>query len=127
MEIEKLRVNKEVAAAIEAIKRFDSDYATLVSSHVNTKKNNTSWTHEAHKSLNDLSIDEFIRALYVGYEIEQTPKDIAKELYEHFLNNACDLKIPYPDRRFATGYYQAIEKMNELFELGLELEGHDNE
>lgn len=75
MMVEKLKVSREVADAIEYIKTLNSIEDILANHSIG----DDAWVREA-KVVNDLSLTELATALIVGYEVEMTPhEEIAKE------------------------------------------------
>lgn len=38
---------------------------------------------EKYDELNDVNLDTLIRALYIGYEVEETPEEKVREFYRH--------------------------------------------
>src|SRR5699024_844646 len=62
---EKVILTKEQAEAIETKKSTGS---AAVAKHLE------GWTWKENKCLNDLSMEQFVKALYIGYEVEETFK-----------------------------------------------------
>lgn len=60
---EKVKLTRKQAEAIEAKKGNGS---AAVAKHLE------GWTWKENKCLNDLSMERFVKALYIGYEIEET-------------------------------------------------------
>ena len=71
----KVKITQEQARAIEERKRTNLLDLSIIH-HVNGK-----WKGATNYVLNDLTLDEFIRALYIGYEVEPEFKvgDIVKD------------------------------------------------
>lgn len=90
--MEKVRLTKEQADAIE---RFKSEpKADLVKQHVLWK-----W-ESVGKSLNDLTIDELIRALYIGYEVEPQLK-VGDWIHDNITNRVAKIDERGYDGEFA--------------------------
>ena len=62
---EKVKLTREQAEAIETKKGTRS---ASVAKHLE------GWTWKENKCLNDLSMEQFVKALYIGYEVEETFK-----------------------------------------------------
>lgn len=62
--MEKVKLTKEQAEAIET-KKGTTESAAIA-------KHLEGWTWPENKCLNDLSMEQFVKALYIGYEIEET-------------------------------------------------------
>lgn len=84
---EKVKVSKEVAEVIEILKDAKRPLHEMVKHYLN---DDFIWTLE-FKCLDNLSNDDFIRALYVGYEVEQTPEE--KILAEYNWHKPFDCSI----------------------------------
>lgn len=68
MTIEKLKVTKEVARALDSYKKVGltvEDFARF----------RGNWTGDI-KAVRSLTVDDLARALYVGYEVEKTPEEL---------------------------------------------------
>lgn len=63
--MEKVKLTREQAEAIEKKKSTGS---AAVAKHLE------GWTWKENKCLNDLSMEQFVKALYIGYEVEETFK-----------------------------------------------------
>ena len=63
--MEKAKINQEQAEAINSCKKDDMDRGEAIRHHINT------WCAPPNRCLNELSLDELVRALYVGYEVEE--------------------------------------------------------
>jgi len=61
----KIIVTQEQAEAINSCKKDDMDRGEAIRHHINT------WCAPPNRCLNELSLDELVRALYVGYEVEE--------------------------------------------------------
>lgn len=66
-------------------------------------KNNKGWSND-YNSLNSVSLDEMIKALYVGYDLIQTPEEKLKECYEQVLDWSMK---PYPIENFEPVFFRA--------------------
>lgn len=75
---EKLKVSREVADAIECVKRECYGFDNAMNIHI---KNG--WTSEEKMPLSQITAEQLATALIVGYEVETTPHEvIAKEYIE---------------------------------------------
>lgn len=78
--MDKVVLTKEQAEAIENIKEVYSDYTFIIKSHV---EDSDGWFGKS-EPLNDLNLDSLIRALYIGYEVEQTREEkLVQEYWQH--------------------------------------------
>lgn len=66
---DKVKITQEQADAIEREVGGGGDRETPVEIHVN------GWKHHENQCLNNLSLEEFVRALYIGYEVEPEFRD----------------------------------------------------
>lgn len=75
--MDKVKLTKAQAAAIELWKEERSDIEGMVRKHVTEV-----WVWEEMKPLNGMPLDKLIRALYIGYEIELTVEEKLLQQYE---------------------------------------------
>lgn len=112
---EKLKVSREVADAIEKLSRNDVSTDRWLKMHSNGE-----WGSAEKRPLNTLSLEEFARALIVGYEAELTPHEIIKADYENVLNHRKTTHNDYKER-FFDGYLVGVE--DTLATLGITIKG----
>lgn len=74
----KVKLPKEVAKAVEHVKESQSDREQIIKFHCS----DFVWTGLC-EPLNHTKLDTLIRALYIGYEVEETPEEKVRELYEN--------------------------------------------
>jgi hypothetical protein len=65
----------EVEALESAVRNSDDDKQSIVAWKVTDL-----FTHD-EEPLNRMPLETIIKALYVGYEIEQSPEDLARDFY----------------------------------------------
>lgn len=70
--MEKVKVSQAIANAIEDTRSNGFSDESIISAHAIMPNN---WSLKENKALNGMSLDTLIRALYFGYEIEQTPEE----------------------------------------------------
>ena len=73
---EKLKVSREVADAIECVKRECYGFDNAMNIHI---KNG--WTSEEKMPLSQITAEQLATALIVGYEIEMTPHEYVTKHY----------------------------------------------
>lgn len=81
---EKVKVSREVAEAIEFLKKeFDYNFEAFMKVSLNDgwhiNKNCT--------ALNKISVEDLAKILINGYEVEQTPEEKVEEYYKKLLNS----------------------------------------
>lgn len=110
-----VKLTKEQAEALGNARQIWED-SEMVEIHASSGK--CRWS-ENSQALESLSLDTLIKALYIGYEVEQTPHDKVRELYNeidkaytHTFPDATSLRV------FAK---QAIKTTLDI--LGEEVEG----
>jgi hypothetical protein len=74
VESNKVKLPKEVAKVIDNLLSHGAALEDIIYDHVTSQ-----WTRDQFK---ELPLDTLIRALYIGYEVEQTPEDKVREYYE---------------------------------------------
>lgn len=113
---EKVKVSKEVAEAIEMLKDAKRPLYEMVKRHLNE---NYIWNLE-FKCLDNLSNDDFIRALYVGCEVEQTPQEKLVGYYNH----QKQVKEDYMDMLVKGQAVARVEAVDYVLEtLNIKVEG----
>ena len=78
--MEKVKLTKEQANALEILVNCH-DKEICVIGRVD------GIVHSEYKILNELTLDTFIKALYIGYEVELTPEEKILELYTNTKGN----------------------------------------
>lgn len=73
---EKLKVSREVADAIECVKRECYGFDNAMNIHI---KNG--WTSEEKMPLSQITAEQLATALIVGYEVEMTPHEYVTKHY----------------------------------------------
>jgi hypothetical protein len=79
MKMEKVKLTKKQAEALETVNHISK--AEVIELHI---ENPDGWAHEC---MNGMNLDTLIRALYIGYEIEQTPEEQLLECYKNYKDN----------------------------------------
>ena len=69
-----------------------------------------------YEIIDTVSLDFLIRILYVGYEVEKTPEEKIKELFDNYGPNSHGEQI-YQDERVQTGIRMTLNM------LGMTVEG----
>lgn len=78
MNIKKPVLTREQAERLEQLeKNAASTKEEIIEKHVNSE-----WSFKENRCFNDLSIKDFMTAVYYGYEIEQTAEEAAKQYYD---------------------------------------------
>lgn len=82
---DKVKVSKDVAEAIDRVVKSyqrlfpENINETIIKGHIESPDG---WRGEGSEHINKLPLDTLIRALYIGYEVEQSPEDRVREYYE---------------------------------------------
>ena len=78
--MEKVKVTKEVAQAIEVLRknRTDEEILRVLADH------NNGWAGEKSKVLNTTPFDLVAKALYIGYEIDKSPEERVADYYDEY-------------------------------------------
>ena len=84
----KVKISRAQAEAINSCKKDDEDKGEAIRHHINT------WCAPPNRCLNELSVDELARALYVGYEVE-----VEVEVGDWLVNNRNGLMFQIEDRQ----------------------------
>ncbi len=90
--------------------------STLVTEHVKG-----GWSDPELRAASDIPLDDFITALYVGYEIEKSPEERVQALYkeisrEYMMSDFGSNNVPY-----YRGVSRGIERTIDA--LGMKIEG----
>lgn len=75
--MEKVKVSREVAEAIERLRKNGHDNNSFIEGHVKY-----GYELDENKCLNELDTETLARALLIGYEVEETPQERLKEYYD---------------------------------------------
>ena len=115
MDIVKVKLTKEQAKAIEIVKTnmivsLNHELKNVLLGNINNRE----WFHE-YEPLNDMDLDTLIKALYIGYEVEQTPEEKVLEYY-----NKQDHQVSLGEQ-----YHQGVQSgiYTTLILLGITIEG----
>jgi hypothetical protein len=106
-----ITLKKHIAGAIDSVMMNNSKEEIIVE-HAN---GNNEWTGE-WSPLNALSLDSLIRAVYIGYEVEKTPEEKVKELYDNYGPNSQGHQVNM-DERVQMGIKLALKS------IGMKVEG----
>ncbi|WP_145990725.1 hypothetical protein [Planomicrobium sp. MB-3u-38] len=111
--MEKVKLTKEQADAIEN----RSDVESALNYHATTK-----WTDKRNESLNRLTLEQFARALLIGYEIEpEQPKfQLGSEVIDVNSKNCPVITVTNQDGKHLYGYWGShittcVQKKNARF------------
>ena len=117
---EKLKVSREVADAIECVKRECYGFNATMNIHI---KNG--WTSEEKMPLSQLTAEQLATALIVGYEVEKTPHEKIAVIYKHHYPKSRD-GSGSTQKYFSKGYVKGIKFT--LEKLGITVKGvNDND
>jgi hypothetical protein len=76
---EKAKISKEAANALELMRAKGAPLNEIVERHINHDHIRVNgWGN-----VEQLPTDTLIRALYIGFEVQQTPEEIIKGAFEH--------------------------------------------
>lgn len=110
--VEKLKVSREVADAIE--KLSDLDASQILMAHAIG-----GWPQKTNL-LSELSMEQLATALIVGYEVEMTPHEEIAVIYKHHYPKSK--VVPgSTEKYFSKGYVKGIKFT--LERLGITIEG----
>lgn len=85
--MEKVTLTKGQTVALD-MARENLFASEVVATHARLlTDDNDSWSGR-YEPLNRLKLDEVIRALYIGYEVEQTPEEKVFEYYKYKLSHS---------------------------------------
>jgi len=114
--VKKIKVSKEVAKAIEYVKREGYDFNTILRVHINRGWHTTFSTPLLH----ELSSEQLATALIVGYEVEMTPHEQIATIYNHHYSKFHHVEHK-AEKYFSKGYVKGIRFT--LEKLGITIEG----
>lgn len=78
--MDKVRVSREVADALDHVTRTFSNEA-IIYAHVTKPEG---WLLDHNRALNRISLDMITRALYIGYEVNETPVEKFNYFYDKY-------------------------------------------
>lgn len=117
MMVEKLKVSREVADAIEKLSDLDASQILMAHSIEG------GWPQKTN-ALNELSMEQLATALIVGYEVEKTPHEKIAVIYKHHYPKSRD-GSDSTQKYFSKGYVKGIKFT--LEKLGITIKGvNDN-
>jgi hypothetical protein len=105
-----LTLKKNVALAVESV-MMNNSKEDIIKFHIDRDE----WTGE-WSPLNSLTLDYLVRAVYIGYEIEKTPEEKVKELYDSYGPSRHGKREP-SDERVRMGIKLTLNT------LGMKVEG----
>ena len=117
--MDKIILSKRVAVALEkALSNNLNNKAIVLKTHADILFNEdlSRWKGDNYKYLNELSLEDMAIALYVGYEVEETPEEKILIKYEEF-KEYQELRLD----DFEDGFCVGIEFC--LDALGIEIKG----
>ncbi|HHT7042067.1 hypothetical protein B4087_1133 [Bacillus cereus] len=107
---EKVKVKREVADALrDLFSRKSEDYSRdeILKLHYRALMEGRVWRGEIWEHLNKLSMSEMAQAMFIGYEIEQTPE----ETFNYFHDKYSKSNIQF-ERDFLNGMIAVAEWFN---------------
>ena len=107
----KVKLTQEQARAIERGLELSSR-EKLVKEHVEYQLQNKKWSVGKLKSFNELSTETVIRALYIGYEVEQEYK--VGEWVKSKLGKGVGIIIDVDDSEYYTDFGMIVPKHDDL-------------
>lgn len=113
--MEKVKVTKAQADAFEEIIGVGDDMSHQVQLHAKYPDN---W--RSNSELNGMPLDTFIRALYIGYEVELSPEEKVREMYCKAADEEKDL-YNHPQASWWRSRRRAI--FDTVNALGIKIEG----
>lgn len=111
---EKLKVSREVADVIDSLNRKDLSTDTWIRMHSEGE-----WVSVKNKPLNTLSLEEFARALIVGYEVEMTPAEIINSKYQKAADERKESEDDYRIQ-YLGGYQYGVQETLRVLEIIVE-------
>jgi hypothetical protein len=110
--VEKVKVSKDQEESIRNATRDYANVATIVRS-----KSRGEVFPSDYDQLNQLDLDTLIRALYIGYEVEQTPEDKVREFFKEHWDKLVDLVDQQEAKTICVTIYKTLDL------LGIKIEG----
>lgn len=100
--MEKVKLDREAAEALELMKAKGAPLNEIVERHVCSDL----IIVNGWENVRLLPTDTLIRALYIGYEVEQTPEDKVRELYREWADKqAKSYREREPDTHKSTSMF----------------------
>jgi hypothetical protein len=99
--MEKVKITREQADAIVNTLRFNSKLYIV---HKKIEHD------DAFTTIPNIGTETLIRALYIGYEVEETPEDRVRELYKVREHEANSSKVDSNDRPYFDGICRGIRE-----------------
>lgn len=115
----KPKLSEEQAKALEALKDIWRDDESYGRRQLVKEKLSGGWSDSDLDSANSIDDDDFLAALYIGYEVEQSPEDKLRGVYSAHKKNA-GMTSGYGHGLHA-GYVDGIETTLSI--LGIQIEG----
>jgi len=117
----KVTLPKEVAEAIEGLRRLGKSNCDIISSVIGRIYGKNSKVVRDYAECSNDNFEDILSALVNGYEIERTPEEKLREYYEGLKSSEDSLEIAgYSGSQFRQGW-QSVE--NTLDILGITIEG----
>ena len=114
--MDKIILTKKQAKAIEAL-IGESHLENAIGLTLYKFRKQKKWNREELLSLNELSYEQILQALYVGYEVEEKKK---KKLSIYFNDLIDKIGNNEDEDSFYYGYSLGIEKALEILEIEIE-------
>lgn len=119
LEVEKVKLPKDYFNAMEKLDKR-TPFKTLIRTQVNR-----AFIHSDIKILNDLDTVIFVNALQYGYELKVSPKELVENKYHEIIKIMTDDVLPDNNWYELRGKKLAMEDLNEILKLGLNLNDGD--
>lgn len=100
--IEKVKLTQEQKERIDILKSLETTNADMVRNHTE------GWNSPNNKCLNEITLDSFIRALYIGYTIEKTPEE---KVFDYYSSYYVETITPY-NRGLMDGIRNTLSYLN---------------
>ena len=116
--MEKVTVSKEVAEAIEVLRKVGKTDEEIVRVLANP---NDRWLTAELQPLNEAPLANVIKAIFIGYEVEKAPEDAVREYFEELVG--CEDALEHngaSGSQFRQGW-QSVKHTLEL--LGIRIKG----
>jgi hypothetical protein len=107
--LEKARITKSQAKALEHwLEKYAGGKEELIRTHVV----GSTWIDDS-EALNSMSLERLVVALYIGYEVERSPEEQVKELF--------DLHRGFKNHDYHRGAASGMQET--LYALNIKIEG----
>lgn len=78
--MDKVQVSREISDALDYVtSRFNNE--VIIDAHVRCPNG---WVLDSNRALNNMELDTIIRALYIGYEVKETPVETFNYFYDKY-------------------------------------------